>query len=506
MLLSILDLRPSTPIHRLLTENTLTVLTTALALYLTYLLLTSYLSSPLASVPNAHWSAPFSSVWITHLRHSILENRTLLYLHRQLGPIIRLSPHEISVCAIEGGVKSVFGGGYEKGEWYSIFDNYCVVCTFSAQDGKSHGGTKRLVSHVYSKLALWKSEVLKAQSRKLVLGRLLPAINEAGEGGTDVLSLFYASSMDAITAYQFGIDKSSNFIQEEEERRHFLDDLYQPRKQYAFYGQELPRLTKWLKMLGIRLVPGWVDAANQEIEEWCRGMCDAVIASSPSWSTADQMAEGMPENTPVVAGALMRGIAKEEQKDGSVLAERIEKWKEGMVYSEMLDHLAAGHETSGITLSYICYHLSRDIDLQHRLRQELLTLDPQIRYTGKEPEEGKELPDPKQIDALPLLNAVMMETLRLNAAIPGSTPRMTPKDGCQLVGHYIPGGVRVSSAAWALHRNEQVFPDSENWDWTRWVKGGEEERRERERWFWAFSSGSRMCIGNNFAVLRKSES
>lgn len=28
----------------------------------------------------------------------------------------------------------------------------------------------------------------------------------------------------------------------------------------------------------------------------------------------------------------------------------------------------------------------------------------------------------------------------------------------------------------------------------------EEQRRERDRWFWAFSSGGRMCIGSNFAM------
>jgi hypothetical protein len=29
----------------------------------------------------------------------------------------------------------------------------------------------------------------------------------------------------------------------------------------------------------------------------------------------------------------------------------------------------------------------------------------------------------------------------------------------------------------------------------------EEQRRERDRHFWAFSSGGRMCVGSNFAVF-----
>jgi hypothetical protein len=44
-------------------------------------------------------------------------------LHRQLGPVIRLGPNELSINDVEG-LRLVYGGGFEKGKWYSIFDNY----------------------------------------------------------------------------------------------------------------------------------------------------------------------------------------------------------------------------------------------------------------------------------------------------------------------------------------------------------------------------------------------
>ena len=321
----------------------------------------------------------------------------------------------------------------------------------------------------------------------------------------DVLSLFYASSMDSITAYQFGLRNSSNLIEDEESRRHFLDDLYQPRKIYAYFGQELPNLSRWLKVVGIRLVPQWVDAANDEIESWCKEMCSAATEEIKRRKAGGTW-EANVEDEPVVVGALLKGIEKEEKKDASVLRERIQKSKELMVCTEMLDHLAAGHETSGITLSYMTYHLSKDLELQKELRRELLTLDPPIIYgKGEIPDR---LPDPKQVDGLPLLHAIMMETLRLNAAIPGSTPRMTPYPFANLAGYQIPGGVRVSSSAWSLHRNSEVFPDPERWDHRRWLldERGEKDRRRREmdKWYWAFSSGGRMCLGNNFAIMRMS--
>ena len=44
--------------------------------------------------------------------------------HQKHGPIIRLGPNEISVNQVDGGIRTVYGGGFEKGEWYRIFDNY----------------------------------------------------------------------------------------------------------------------------------------------------------------------------------------------------------------------------------------------------------------------------------------------------------------------------------------------------------------------------------------------
>jgi hypothetical protein len=79
--------------------------------------------SPLASVPNAHWSVPFSRLWILRVRFVHWENRTLHAAHRRLGPIIRVGPNELSINDL-GSVRSVYQGGYEKPVWYSVFDNY----------------------------------------------------------------------------------------------------------------------------------------------------------------------------------------------------------------------------------------------------------------------------------------------------------------------------------------------------------------------------------------------
>lgn len=140
------------------------------------------------------------------------------------------------------------------------------------------------------------------------------------------------------------------------------------------------------------------------------------------------------------------------------------------------------------------YYLSDRKDVQEELRQELRA-SPPIFSKAKD----ASIPSSSDIDRLPLLNAVLMETLRLSAAIPGPQPRISAK-GVFLNGYGpLPAGVRVSSQAYSLHRNGKVFPDPESWNPHRWMP--DQVSPDMMRWFWAFSSGGRMCIGSNFAML-----
>lgn len=394
---------------------------------------------------------------------------------------------------------------------------------FSSWHSRPHSVRKRMISHIYSKSTLQSSPALAAQAATILFSRLLPIITAStypsqNPHGINVHDLWNAATMDFITAYIFGLHHSTNFLKDVGYRQHWLE-LYQSRKKYTFFPQELPRLTKIMHAIGIRLVPRWVDYANQEIEAFCATMCKAATASTNS----KQGSTANPGDEAVVLNALLAGHEKERQQKGSdsVLNDTVLRQPELSVYSEMLDQLAAGHETAGITMTYLTWHLSRDIELQKALRTELLTLDNPIIYPPKftfssaehASKGGQEdwlkdvqLPNSKQLDSLPILHAVLMETLRLKAAIPGGQPRVSPYPSCMIDKYEIPGGVRVESSAYSLHRNVSVYPYPDAWDHTRWLDNpsqSAEAKRERDRWFWAFSSGGRMCIGSNFAMHGK---
>ena len=149
-----------------------------------------------------------------------------------------------------------------------------------------------MISNIYSKSNIHNSPALARQSQVILYDRLLPIIDSLSSAsqngnGVDVHELWNAATMDGITAYLFGLKNSSNFLQNEPYRRHWLS-LYQSRKKYTFFSQELPRLTKFCKKLGIYLVPAWVDDANRELEAWTQDRCDSTMAYMAEAAATDK--------------------------------------------------------------------------------------------------------------------------------------------------------------------------------------------------------------------------
>ncbi|KAI1104921.1 cytochrome P450 [Jackrogersella minutella] len=453
--------------------------------------------SPLSKVPNAHWSCAISPAWILRARFESRENRTLHAAHQHHGPVVRIGPNELSVNSTEG-VKAIYQGGFDKHRWYSVFDNYGVPCTFSALASKHHSLRKRMVAHVYSKSHIQASPALSRQARAILNAHLLPALRSPqAPRGVDVHSLFCAAAADFITAYCFGLSRSAGFVRRRAAYREHWLALYATRAGHGFFAQELAALDRTLGCLGLGLTPPWAQAATRELEAWCRQLSDAAVrmleddeAGAEALGTADD---------PVVVRALLAGIEREAGARGeqSPLYATAVRQRGLTVASEVLDHVLAGQETTGVALTYLSYQLSRSVSLQRELREELLALTPSARLDAG----GRvRVPDSRQLDGLPILHAVIMETVRRYAPAGGPEPRVTPSP-CLIGPYEVPRGVRVSASAYNLHRNEAAFPDPERWDHTRWLGRREGDgKSDVDRHFWGFSSGGRMCLGSNFAM------
>lgn len=366
-----------------------------------------------------------------------------------------------------------------------------VINMFSTVGHQGHSARKRMMSNVYSKSFLQTSSQIAENSSTLLRDQFLPLLHQAAEqsAAIDVHEMNNGFTMDFMSAYLFGIASSTRFSVDSVTRRHFLQ-LYHSRRPYEFYPQETSGLMKFSKKLGVPVLPQCVDDANRDIEDWALKMCDKANSCLETISS--------PGAEPVVYKQLKTSMDKSQ----SSLPARDSKDRiRREIASEMLDQLGAGHETSAIALTYLYWEMSQQPDLQDRLREELLSLEQRIIWPCETAAEFK-LPTSKSVDGLPLLHAIIMETLRLHAPIPGIEPRLTPAGGCTLAGFPdIPANVRVSAMPYALHRNEQVFPEPERWNVERWLQPADSaELKEMLHWFWAFGSGGRMCIGSNLAM------
>lgn len=113
------------------------------------------------------------------------------------------------------------------------------------------------------------------------------------------------------------------------------------------------------------------------------------------------------------------------------------------VSTEAVSVTVAGTDTTSVTLTYLLWLVLQRPELQAELEAEVKTL----------------AADFSDADAqkLPLLNAVIEETLRLYGAAPGSLPRIVPPGGAELCGHVIPAGTTVSTQAYTMHRDPETW-------------------------------------------------
>lgn len=397
---------------------------------------------------------------------------------------------------------------------------------FSSLQSAPHAMRKRRISNIYSKTFLQSSPDFERIIWEITSQRLLPLFSKAArmKNVENVFPIYKSTAMDITTSYFFGLSAGTSFLIDEEARAHW-QGLYSEDQRPAslFFLQELPRLTSRLAQIGINLVPEKRHLAHAQVAAWCLQMSDGAERVLNETQAGQQPKLG---HRPIVYEQLKRGLKKGGvSQEASISQSLAPKVKQGLdekargvlqrkrslrqleVSSELLDQLIATNGTIGTTLLYVTWQLSQNPTVLTQLQKEFRSLSTTFSYSSL---VGGCIPSAKEVDELPYLHAVLMETLRLHPPVAGSQPRLTPTNDKIVLGTNmeIPERTRVSSSAWSLHRNPDVFPNPEEWQPQRWLHDGipskpGENADKKERWFWAFSSGSRMCIGSNFAIHSK---
>lgn len=98
--------------------------------------------------------------------------------------------------------------------------------------------------------------------------------------------------------------------------------------------------------------------------------------------------------------------------------------------------------------------------------------------------------------ALPYLDAIIHETLRLRPSVPSGLPRTTPAGGLQIDEVFIPGGINVSIPTYAIQRDPRYWDNPLEFVPERWEKLSLEKMP-----FMPFTKGKYACPGKNLAMM-----
>lgn len=147
--------------------------------------------------------------------------------------------------------------------------------------------------------------------------------------------------------------------------------------------------------------------------------------------------------------------------------------------------IVAGHETTFTALSWALDLLSQRPDAYARLRAEVATA------------LGGRIPGAADLAALPYLDAVIREALRLRP--PAWMINRVALEPVEIEGYRLPTGTSLIVSPWLLHHDPELWGDAEAFRPERWLDGSTESLPRGA--YFPFGAGPRMCIGMPLADL-----
>ncbi|KAM3916985.1 sterol 26-hydroxylase, mitochondrial-like [Leptodactylus fuscus] len=157
------------------------------------------------------------------------------------------------------------------------------------------------------------------------------------------------------------------------------------------------------------------------------------------------------------------------------------------IYSSVAELLLAGVDTTSNTLAFGLYHLSRSPDIQDALYEEVTSIVP-----------GLAVPTGEDIAKMPLLRAVVKETLRMYPVV-STNSRIATESDIIIGDYFFPKGTIFALQHYQISQDEKNFPDPKKFIPQRWLR----DQKVKNNPFSSipFGYGIRACVGRRVAEL-----
>jgi cytochrome P450 len=155
---------------------------------------------------------------------------------------------------------------------------------------------------------------------------------------------------------------------------------------------------------------------------------------------------------------------------------------EDLLVDEVATMIVAGHETTALTLFWMCALLAKTPQWQTTLATEASGLDLSVEGAAA------------SLQKLILARAVVQETLRLYP--PAFMTGRLAKQSHEICGTNVPKGSMILFPFWLLHRSPHLWARPATFDPSRFLNGAEPERLT----YLPFGIGQNVCIGAQLAM------
>lgn len=468
------------------------LLTALLFLLVIYHITWTYAS--LRDVPGP-FLAKFTDLWRLLVVWRRDSHDTYLRLHKQYGDLLRIGPNCVSICKPDV-ISTIYGiqKGYIKSDFYAVWQNMIsgkrspsLVFT---TDEQAHATLRRPVAGAFALSTLVEFEPLIDSTTAVFLTRLDGLFASTGKV-CDLGTWLQWFAFDVIGELTFS--KRLGFLERAEDVEGITASVAANFDRCSVLGQ-MP----WLDLVTFK------NPIYQRF--FAKPVSSPIVAFGQRRVEERQKGEDVEGETelnvpdPVLRKKVLHGtmLSKpdflsrfltlhEDQPD--VVTDR-----QVLVY--LFANINAGSDTIGSTLRAVFYYLLKNMQSLEELLMEL----------EKAQEAGKlstPLPTWPECQALPYLNAVVKEALRLNPALALPFERIVPSQGLQISRDvFLPPGTIVGINPWVLHRHKRIFgEDAESWNPKRWLDKDSERVKYMEHHLLSFGAGKRTCLGRNIAML-----
>ncbi|EXJ77927.1 hypothetical protein A1O3_09086 [Capronia epimyces CBS 606.96] len=394
-------------------------------------------------------------------------------LHRQYGPIVRISPTELHILDPD-----FFDVLYARSPNLDKYDYFArrfghASDTFSTSEHTLHRTRRKALGLMFSAKRIDEFEPT-VQEKIQKLCSVVATYADAGSG--KVLSLsraWMALTTDIITEYAFarsyGHLDSPGFQESLHDALMTVDVTGNFALHFPIIFPILERLPVWMvRKFKPVLLP--VLGLRHDLAEQVKQIREGTNAAYKDKGHATIFHELLNSN-----------LAAAEKTDARLGDE-----------AQLV--IAAGLLTTYWALTVASFYIINDPQIHDTLRREL---DEAAAAAGNE-SHPRHTTDPllswHRLQTLPYLSGCVYEAVRLSTGVPGRNPRISPDKDLRYGPWSIPKGTPVSMYGMHVLMDETVFPDPHTFNPNRWI-----DNPGLERYFVAFGRGSRSCLGINLA-------